>query len=163
MKKFMLLTIMSVFLAFISRGYGHSFSTSFLTVQEQGVVKYQVSFHDLAALNPSWLEGKPIDATLLNNHLEDIESFIQRVVVVNNSNCDLKLAESSPWSATTHANQSYIVIEAQAQCNATDIDDIEVHEVWNEFPDHRVITQITLPGYETSQRVLSERGESISF
>ncbi|WP_139043490.1 hypothetical protein [Idiomarina sp. A28L] len=125
-------------------------------------MKYQISFHDLVALNQGWLKDKTINRELLNQHLDDIELFLQGTVILNNQNCQLNLINQSPWSSVTFANERYMVISARTGCQVNAIEHIEVVNVWAEFPDHKVIAEIKLPKIEKVNWVLSIDSSTIN-
>ena len=147
-------------LAFSGPASGHSFSTSFLNIDRDGLVKYQLSFHDLAALNADWIAQDKISKQLLNAHLNKLEQFLNQTVTL--TQCRLTLTQAKPWVAVTYAKEQYLVLQAVSDCDQT-LTSVTVNNVWTEFPDHRVIVESPLLDANSNTVVLDTDKRTARF
>lgn len=141
-----LLVIVVGFFLYCSNGYAHSFSTSFLNIQSTAdglQIRWQLTFHDLVALNKTWLNESQVNRAMLNSHLDELQRFSQQSLQLMNDDqqCSITLSESSPWSAVNLAKENYIVIELNSDCAVELIDSVGVAKIWDELVDHKVVVE----------------------
>lgn len=139
---------------------GHSFSTSFLTISGDGGVKYQLSFHDFAALNANWIKEGKISKQLLNSELGKLERFLNQTVSFNQ--CYLALKQKEPWATVTYAKERYILLQAITDC-VQPLTSVTVNNVWAEFPDHRVVVESSLKDSDGEAIVLDSDKRTVTF
>lgn len=124
----------------------HTFSTSFINLKAQAdglQVRWQLTFHDLLALNQSWMPEDRISGELLNQNLDKLQHFVQRRVLVSNeeATCELELNNGSPWSTITFAREQYIVLSMTSDCQPDSFSKLVIDGVWQELPDHKIIVE----------------------
>lgn len=147
-------------LAFTGQVSGHSFSTSFLNIDRDGLLKYQISFHDLVALNDDWIDEGKISKQLLNGKLNKLEQFLNQTVSLNQ--CHLVLTHNNPWVTVTYAKEQYLVLQAEPDCDQP-LTSVTVYNVWTEFPDHRVIVESSLLDTSSNPTVIDIEQRTVIF
>lgn len=152
--------LLLISLVFIGSASAHSFSTSFLNIDRDGAIKYQLSFHDLAALNADWIDDGKISKQLLNRKLNKLEQFLNKTVSLNQ--CYLELTHNNPWVTVTYAKEQYLVLHAEPECDQP-ITSVTINNVWTEFPDHRVIIESQLLEANSNSIVLDIEQRTVTF
>ncbi len=124
----------------------HTFSTSFINIRAQAeglAIRWQLTFHDLAALNQGWMPEAGISGELLNNNLDKLQRFAQQMLAfqAGPERCQLELSDDSPWSTITFAREQYIVLSLTGNCQADAFSKLAIDGVWQELPDHKIIVE----------------------
>lgn len=154
--------IIAALLGVATASYSHSFSTSFLSLQQDNLVKYQLSLHDFSALNQSWLVGRSIKRDTFASNRKNINAFLQRTLTFKgqSSDCPVTLSQANTFATTTLAQQRYVVITLKTDCALRHLKHVSVKGLWEELPGHKVIIESTLPELNEQPVVLDINQQS---
>ena len=145
--RFILLSLV-LLVGVVPTSMAHTFSTSFINLKSQAdglQIRWQLTFHDLLALNQTWMPEDRISGEMLNQNLDKLQLFAQKTLTIqaHSEPCELTLDTNTPWSTMTFAREQYIVLEMTSDCPRDKLSKLAVNGIWQELPDHKIIVENT--------------------